>query len=365
MTLAEHLKESGYATACIGKWHLGGAGFGPAEQGFDVVHAGKANTTPSATEGGKGEYDLTAAAEKFIEDNAHKPFFLYLPHNTPHIPLAAKSELIEKYKDSFNPTYAAVIATMDDCVGRILQKLDELKLDERTIVLFTSDNGGLSVHEFTLSPATHNTPYRGGKGFLYEGGLRVPTIIRWPGKIKPAVVAEPTVNCDWLPTLLELAGMGAPAGDGASIAPHLLGTGPLPERKFFWHFPHYNNQGGRPAGAVRDGEWKLVVHYDTGRVELYNLKDDVGEARDVASLNVDRAARLHEDLEAWRKSVGAQENEPNPDFDPALFKKLYEDFDPSRPPLAKTSAEMEQQMKEWRGLMNEVVQGSRPGKKKK
>jgi arylsulfatase A len=364
-TLAEHLKESGYATACIGKWHLGGAGFGPAEQGFDVVHAGKANTTPSATEGGKGEYDLTAAAEKFIEDNAHKPFFLYLPHNTPHIPLAAKSELIEKYKDSFNPTYAAVMATMDDCVGRILQKLADLKLDERTIVLFTSDNGGLSVHEFTLSPATHNTPYRGGKGFLYEGGLRVPTMIRWPGKIKPAVVAEPMVNCDWLPTLLELAGMGAPAGDGASIAPHLLGTGPLPERKFFWHFPHYNNQGGRPAGAVRDGEWKLVVHYDTGRVELYNLKDDVGEARDVASLNVDRAARLHEDLEAWRKSVGAQENEPNPDFDPALFKKLYEDFDPSRPPLAKTSAEMEQQMKEWRGLMNEVVQGSRPGKKKK
>jgi arylsulfatase A-like enzyme len=154
-TLSEHLRDSGYATACIGKWHLGGAGFGPAEQGFDVVHAGRANTMPSDTEGGKGEYDLTAAAEKFIEENSEKPFFLYVPHNTPHIPLAAKSELIEKYKDSFNPTYAAVIATMDDCVGRILQKLSDLKLDERTIVLFTSDNGGLSVHESPLSLARH------------------------------------------------------------------------------------------------------------------------------------------------------------------------------------------------------------------
>ena len=364
-TLAEHLKDSGYATACIGKWHLGGAGFGPAEQGFDVVHAGKANTMPSATEGGKGEYDLTAAAEKFIEDNAHKPFFLYLPHNTPHIPLAAKSELIEKYKDSFNPTYAAVIATMDDCVGRILQKLADLKLDERTIVLFTSDNGGLSVHESPLSPATHNTPYRGGKGFLYEGGLRVPTIIRWPGKIKPAVAAEPTVNCDWLPTLLELAGIGAPACDGASIAPHLLGTGPLPERKFFWHFPHYNNQGGRPAGAIRDGDWKFVRYYDTGAIELFNLKDDIGESKNLAAEQPARIEALLADHLEWLKEIDAQENEPNPDFDPAFFKRLYEDFDPSRPPLAKTSAEMEQQMKEWRALMNEVVRDSRPGKKKK
>jgi arylsulfatase A-like enzyme len=193
----------------------------------------------------------------------------------------------------------------------------------------------------------------------------VPTIVRWPGQIKPAVVNEPMVNCDWLPTLLELAGIGAPDGDGASIAPHLLGKGPLPERKFFWHFPHYNNQGGRPAGAVRDGDWKYILYYDTGRAELYNLKDDVGETSDLAAANVDRVAQLDKHLEEWRKSIGAQTNEPNPDFDPALFKKLYEDFDPSRPPLAKTSAEMEQQMKAWRELMNEVVRGSGPGKKKK
>src|SRR5687767_14558564 len=187
-TLAECLKDAGYATGCVGKWHLGGAGFGPAEQGFDFVYASPANTTPSATEGGKGEYAHTAEALKFIEQSIDKPFFLYVPYNTPHIPLAAKPELIEKHKSAFYPTYAAMMETMDDCVGLILKKLKDLGLDEKTLVIFTSDNGGLSVLEFPGGPSTHNTPYRGGKGFLYEGGLREPTIIRWPSKIKPAVV---------------------------------------------------------------------------------------------------------------------------------------------------------------------------------
>lgn len=365
-TLAEYLKEAGYATACIGKWHLGGGGFGPQEQGFDVVHAGKANTEPSATEGGKGEYDLTAQAVKFIEEHKEGPFFLYLPHNTPHIRLAAKPELIEKHKSAFNPTNAAMMETMDDCVGLVLDKLAELKLAENTIVLFTSDNGGLHVHEFAGSPSTHNSPYRGGKGFLYEGGLRIPAIIRWPGKIKPAVAERPMVNTDWTPTLLGLAGIAVPQGlDGVDISAELLGQREPASRKFFWHFPHYNNQGGRPSGAIRDGDWKYITYYDTGRAELYNLKDDVAESNDVAAEQIDRVAELDRLHKAWLKEVGAQTNTPNPDFDPALFKRLYEDFDPSRPPGGLTSAAMEEQMKPWRELMNEVVRGSRPGKKKK
>ena len=363
-TLAEVLKAQGYTTACIGKWHLGGANFGPDKQGFEVVHAGKANTPPSATEGGKGEYDLTAQAERFIDEHKAGPFFLYLPHNTPHIPLAAKPELVARHKDAFNPVYAAMMETMDDCVGRILKKLDEHGLAERTIVLFTSDNGGLHVHEFAGTPATHNSPFRAGKGFLYEGGLRVPAIVRWPAKIKPAVASRPLVNTDWLPTLLALAGLSAPAElDGVDLsaeltAADLVDQWPPRERTLYWHFPHYNNQGGRPAGAVRQGVWKYITYYDTAASELYNLTQDVGETKNVAGDHPEvaaRLARLHQD---WLKAVGAQTNEPNPDFDASLFKRLYEDFDPSRPPLAGTAAAMEEQMKQWRQLMNEVVRGA-------
>jgi arylsulfatase A-like enzyme len=365
-TIAEYLKEAGYATACIGKWHLGGAGFGPQEQGFDYVFAGRANTEPSATEGGKGEYEHTRHALKFLEDNKDKPFFLYLPYNTPHIPLAAKPELVAKHKDAFYPVYAAMMETMDDCVGLILKKLKDLGLDEKTLVIFTSDNGGLSVLEFPGGPSTHNTPYRGGKGYLYEGGLREPTIIRWPGKIKPAVIDTPIINLDILPTLLALAGIEPPAGlDGVNIAPLLLGQGELAPRKLFWHFPHYNNQGGRPAGAVRDGNWKYVTYYDTGEQQLFDLKADVGERHNVAGQHPDLAARLASLHEEWLTAINAQRNTPNPDFDPALFKKLYVDYDPSLPVLRPTAAQMEQDMQAWRRVMNEVVAGQRAAKKAK
>jgi arylsulfatase A-like enzyme len=365
-TLAEYLKEAGYATACIGKWHLGGAGFGPNEQGFDYVHAGRANTEPSATEGGKGEYDLTSHALKFIEENKERPFFLYLPHNTPHIRLDAKPELIEKHKGAFYPTYAAMMETMDDCVGLVLKKVKELGLDEKTVVIFTADNGGLSVLEFPGGPPTHNTPYRGGKGFLYEGGLRVATIVRWPGKIKPAVVDTPIVNLDFVPTLLTFAGLAVPSGlDGVNIGPLLLGSAPNAQREFFWHFPHYNNQGGRPAGAVRDGDWKYITYYDTGEVQLFNLKGDIGERKNVAAAETAQSARLKQLHDTWLTSINAQRNTPNPDFDPALFKKLYQDFDPSLPALKRTAAEMEKDMQPWRQVMNEVVAAARAGKKKK
>src|SRR5437879_203186 len=207
-TVAELLRAAGYRTACIGKWHLGGKGASPTDRGFDLYHAGQALTEPSATEGGKGEYDLTRAAEKFIEDNKDRPFFLYLCHNNPHVPLVAKQELIAKHKDAFNPIYAAMIETLDDCVGRLLAKLDALGLSENTLVVFTSDNGGLHVLELPFTPATFNRPFRAGKGFCYEGGLRIPLIVRWPGKVKEGhVVHTPVISTDWTPTLLDIAGV--------------------------------------------------------------------------------------------------------------------------------------------------------------
>ncbi len=362
-TLAEHLKEAGYATACIGKWHLGGKNFGPGEQGFDLVHAGNPNTQPSETEGGKGEYDLTRRAIQFIEANKDLPFFLHLCHNNPHIPLAARKDLVERYKGSFNPLYAAVLHTLDDSVGQLLAKLDELKLAERTIVVFTSDNGGLHVLEGANTPATHNTPFRAGKGFLYEGGLRIPLLVRWPGRIAAGkVIDTPVINTDWTPTFLELCGVkaGGPF-DGVSITSLLLeggrgsGRADFEARPFFWHFPHYTNQGSRPAGAIRIGDWKLIEHYEDGRVELFNLARDPAETSDLAQEELDRRAELRAKLAAWRKQIGAQENTPNPDFKPELHRPLYLDLDVSKLKPAGTAAEMATTLEKWRKGMNAVL----------
>lgn len=356
ITLAEVLKEAGYVTACIGKWHLGNKGYLPGQQGFDAVHAGKANTPPSATEGGKGEYELTTQAIQFVEKNRDKPFFLYLAHNNPHIPLAAKAELVKKHKDAFNPVYAAVIETLDDSVGLLLKKLDELKLTANTIVVFTSDNGGVHIPELREDPPTHNSPYRAGKGFLYEGGLRVPLIVRWPGKIKPGVSGDPVVNTDLLQTLCDLAGVKGPGGlDGVSVAAAWLGKAGAPKRELYWHFPHYNNQGGRPSGAVRDGGWKYVEFYDTGVTELYDLTADVGEQNDVAAREPARVAALKAQLAAWRKAIGAQENAPNPDFDETLYRQLYVTTDVSKLRPDRTAAEMTKKLAGWRKTMDAVV----------
>lgn len=357
MTLAEHLKAAGYATACIGKWHLGGPGFGPKEQGFDVVYAGRANTQPSADEGGKGEYDLTARAIEFVRANKDKPFFLYLPHNNPHIPLAAKPELIEKFQDSFNPTYAAVVNTLDDAVGRLLDALDELKLRDHTLVVFTSDNGGVHLPELKEDAPTHNTPYRAGKGYLYEGGLRIPLIVRLPNVVPAGKLVDvPVINTDWLPTILELCGIpfDASNSDGVSIAPLLKGEA-LAARPLMWHFPHYNNQGGRPAGAIRVGDWKLIEHYEDGRVELFNLANDRSEEQDLAAKEPERVADLQRQLAAWRTAIGAQVNSPNPDFDPAWHQRLYQDFDSSRLKPAVTAAAMREKLAPWRAGMDAVV----------
>lgn len=369
-TIAETLKGEGYATGFFGKWHLGGPRFGPKQQGFDVAYEGRAVTTPSATEGGKGEYDLTRHAEDFLTENKNRPFFLYLCHNSPHIPLAAQPERIAAAQAAFNPLYSAVIATLDDAVGRVVAKLDALGLAEKTLVVFTSDNGGLHVPEGLNTPATHNSPYRAGKGFVYEGGLRIPLIVRWPGKVPAGrTVGAPVISTDWTPTLRELCQVGkAPAEplDGVSLAGLLLG-GELAHRPLFWHFPHYANQGSRPSGAVRDGNWKLVEHYEDGAVELYDLARDPGETKDVAASEPTVVCYLQSKLEVWRKNVNAEKNARNPEFDRALHKRLYEDVDVSKLLPASTAAAMRPALEGWRRLMGEVVRplGKNQGPKAK
>ncbi len=356
-TLAELLKPAGYVSACIGKWHLGDAGFGPAEQGFDVVFAGHPNTPPTAEEGGKGEFELTAHAEQFLVENRARPFFLYLAHNTVHIPLGAKPALVEKHAGAFNPLYAAMVESLDECVGRIVAKLDELGLRERTLIVFMSDNGGLHVLEAAHTPATFNAPFRAGKGYVYEGGIRVPLIACWPGKIKAGEVsATPVRESDWLPTFLGLAKVAPPANlDGISLSGLLTGAATLPERALFWHQPHYTNQGGKPAGAIRSGKWKLVENFEDGSAELYDLETDPGEKTDLGSKEPKRVAELRGQLAAWRQSVGAQENLPNSNFDPAAHRRLYADTDPSQFIAAKTAAESATKLTAWRAEMNAVL----------
>jgi arylsulfatase A len=361
VTVAEHLKRAGYVTGCIGKWHLGGKGFLPTDQGFDSYHAGKAVTTPSATEGGKGEYDLTQRAMEFIETNRAKPFFLYLAHNSPHIPYSAKTNLVAKNSAAFEPIYAGVIETLDDTVGQLLAKLDALKIASNTIVIFTSDNGGLHVPEGGHKNITHNTPFRAGKGFLYEGGLRIPLIVRWPGHVPARRSTDrPFIHTDWLATLLELTGNTAPTNiDGQSFAAFLTSKTNVWREKFFWHFPHYTNQGSRPGGAMREGDWKLVLHYDTDRAELYNLRADISETTDLAAREPGRVREMRAALAAWRESIGAQTNAPNPGFQPALFRALYEDTDPTLYNASTAGAPGQQRMMAWRKQMNAVLPKNR------
>lgn len=331
-TFPRYFKETGYATGFIGKWHIGKEP-GPTEHGFDYVyHPGEGkNTVPSETEGGKAEYELTRETIKFIEANKNQPFIAYLGHYTPHIPYTAKQPLIDKNKNAFEPVYAALVESLDDTIGMLTAKLEELHLTENTIFVFTSDNGGLHVPEGIHDKVTHNTPYRAGKGYTYEGGQRVPLIVRWPGHVPEGrVIDTPVNNIDWIPTLLELAGSPVPPGlDGVSFSDGLLG-GNIPERKLFWHFPHYTNQGGRPNGVIRDRNWLLVELYDEDKAELYDLSKDIGENKDIAELHPERVSSMRISLEEWRRENDVQYNTPNSKCDEAYFRRLYVDIDPSK-----------------------------------
>ncbi len=364
VTIAELLKSAGYVTGLFGKWHLGGSGFGPREQGFDVAVSPAATTTPTLETGGKGEFIITAAAEKFIEDHRDRPFFCYVSHNCPHIPLSATPELAAMHRDAFNPAYAAMIETLDDAIGRLLAKIDSLGLTDRTIVLFTSDNGGLHVPESPGTPATHNRPFRAGKGYVYEGGLREPLLVRWPGVVEAGTTCDaPLVLTDLFPTLLEAAGVDPAAAvgplDGVNVLKLLRGES-LPTRTLYWHFPNYTNQGGRPAGAIREGNWKLIEHFEDGSVELFNLAQDKGETKDLASAEPLRADQLRRKLAAWRTKVGARMPTPNLKFDAALHRRLYIDQDPSQLVAHSTAAATEPQWKAWREAMDAAIKGRQP-----
>ncbi|MEO6809809.1 MAG: sulfatase, partial [Isosphaeraceae bacterium] len=330
--IARVLKGVGYTSASIGKWHLGPAECWPEKQGFDLNVAGCQRGQPPSyfspykietlTDGPEGEFlseRLTTEALKFIEQSKGQPFFLYLPHYAVHTPLQAKPEVVAKYKAKadpnsphHNPIYAGLVESVDDSVGRVLDKLDELKLTENTIVVFTSDNGGL------IGP-TSNVPLRAGKGSAYEGGVRVPMIVKWPGVVQPGSVCDvPVISADSYPTFSAITGASVPAShaiDGESLVPLLKQSGTLKRDALYWHYPHYHPGGATPYSAVREGDFRLVEFFEDDRVELYNLKNDLGETHDLAAKRPKKAAALRAKLHAWRKSVGAQMPTPNPNAD--------------------------------------------------
>jgi arylsulfatase A-like enzyme len=326
ITLAEKLKASGYTTAEIGKWHLGAAGHTPDQQGFDLSfstsgrHLAGAWTVQQPHQPRPDEdraERLTTEAERFIEANRSRPFFIYLTHHLPHIPLEARSEITAKYQnkppsnEQYHPVYAAMIETFDALIGRLLKKLDQAGASGNTIVIFTSDNGGLTAREFENKPTTSNLPLREGKGHLYEGGIRVPLIVRWPGVTKAGSVSDvPVSSVDWMATLA-----GAAGTDGENLMPVLRGERPRKPRPLFWHYPHYSNQGGNPGGAVRIGDLKLIRFYEDDRRELYDLRDDPGEMTDLAAKMPAKKKELSVVLDSWLKNVGAAMPTVNSKYD--------------------------------------------------
>ena len=352
VTLAEVLGGSGYATFFAGKWHLGGDGFDPTTQGFDVNIAGNRRGGPygpgkyfhpfgmpnlTSKEGDHLPARLADEAISFIEEHAGEPWLCYLSFYSVHTPLVGRPDLVERYKQKRerlglearwgkegerrlrmvqeHAVYAAMVAAMDEAAGRVLDALDRLDLDEDTIVVFFSDNGGLSTSE---GHPTSNLPLRAGKGWLYEGGIREPCVLRWPGKLAPGSVSDlPVQSVDLLPTLAAATGVPLPEGvtmDGVNLLPALRDGEALPPRDLFWHYPHWGNQGGTPGGALRSGPWKWVERFGPDGIqgELYHLVEDPGEAIDRSSTEPERAAAMGARLARWRAEVDARMPRPNP-----------------------------------------------------
>ncbi|MBI5386450.1 MAG: sulfatase [Verrucomicrobia bacterium] len=369
-TLAEAFKAQGYATFFAGKWHLGPTNYWPENQGFDINMGGidrggpyggnkyfSPYGNPRLPDGPPGEHlpdRLATETAKFIEANRDRPFLAYLSFYSVHTPLMAREDLRKKYeaKAKTLPTnapawgqererkvrlvqdhavYAGMVEAMDQAVGKVLAALDRAGLAERTVVVFMSDNGGLSTSE---GHPTSNLPLRAGKGWLYEGGIREPWIVRAPGVTKPGSVCDtPVTSTDFFPTLLELAGLPLQPErhrDGVSLVPLLRG-GRLARGPLFWHYPHYGNQGGAPSGAVRDGDWKLIEWYEDGSLELFNLRDDLSETRNLAAAQPDKVKELHAKLAAWRQDVKAVMPTPNPEFSPQAGGKKAARPKASRP----------------------------------
>jgi arylsulfatase A len=349
-TLATLLHAAGYLTALVGKWHLGDADHYPETHGFDVNVGGTRWGAPQSffwpyrgrgtfgTEyryvphlefGRPGEYltdRLTDEALRVIDRAGTQPFFLYLAHHAPHTPIEAKAEDIKHFEGKLrpglhhrHPTYAAMVKSLDASVGRILARLKERGLEDNTIVIFTSDNGGfvgLDLRNGQRLQITSNWPLRSGKGSLYEGGVRVPLLVCWPGKTPAgATCKEPVLLADLFPTLLAAAGLPARADiDGIDLSSHLRDpTVKLGREALYFHYPHYYATT-TPVGAIRAGDWKLLEFFEDKRVELYNLKEDLGEKTDLAQQQPERAADLRRRLHAWRLAVGAAMPTPNPAY---------------------------------------------------
>jgi arylsulfatase A-like enzyme len=354
-TIAQLLKPKGYVSAAVGKWHLGGKGHQPTDHGFDEYFAGKPNPGAESPQGGKGELGQADYAVKFIQKNKAQPFFLYLAFDNPHIPLAAPAKSIEANAKSFHPTYAAIVESLDAAVGRVMKALEDQGLAKNTFVVFASDNGGVHISELKESPATYNAPSRAGKGFVYEGGIRTPLIIRYPARLQPAVISEPVVLGDLCPTICALAKVPAPATlDFQDISPVLFAQKPL-NRPLFWHQPHYMNQGGKPAGVAREGDWKLIEQYEDGSLELYNLAKDPSETTDLAATEPTRVAALRGKLEAWRRSVGAEPIKANANFSRTLWEDCFVKTDVTKLKALPTSEAMRPLLADWRKAMNDAT----------
>lgn len=327
ITLAEALKQAGYTTGHFGKWHLGPKPHYPQNNGFDVNVGGTQAGAPLSffypqwkdnppVTGKPGDYltnRVTDEALSFIDKNREKPFFLHLSYYAVHTPIEAPKHVVYRYNKKAeklkkgggttpNPTYAAMVDVLDSNVGRVMGRLKELGLDEKTLVIFFSDNGP--------APGTNSAaPLRKTKGHLYEGGVRVPLIVRWPGVIKGGQVSSvPVISVDFYPTLIEAAGItrSPQLVDGVSLLPLLRGTARLRGRDLFFHFPHFSNEGGVPSGAIRSGRYKLIEFFGSGKVELYDLKTDPGEQKDISDLRPHTTGQLKARLQAWRKRVKAK-----------------------------------------------------------
>lgn len=361
-TLAESLQEAGYATGFFGKWHLGGPGFFPEEQGFDLNKGGhwagrpasyfypykndrKRWNVPGLEGGQEGEYltdRLTKEAAGFIKQHQNQPFLLYISLYNVHTPIQSKPELKAKYeakkaslppapgpdyKDEKgnrskqkqdNPAYAGMVQSVDESVGNVLQQLESTGLSDNTIIIFTSDNGGLSTLPSKRNSPTSVVPLRAGKGWLYEGGIRVPGIIKWPGVITGGSTSDvPIVSTDFYPTIIAMIGKELDPSqhpDGQNLVPMLQHQQPLDREALFWHFPHYHGSGNMPSAAVRKGDYKLVEWFEDGTIELFNLKADLSEANNLAGSMPEKAKELQTLLHQWQQEIGALMPKANPAY---------------------------------------------------
>jgi len=342
VTFGKVLQAAGYKTGFFGKWGLSQKGSNaPGQQGFDVCVPMPSYISHWITpDGKKKQTDLSKPhkylsdhladkAVQFIEENRDRPFLLFYPDYLVHVPLQAKQEMIDKYKQKKpvgghrNPAYAAMLEHLDNSCGRIIDKLAELGLADNTMLIFFSDNGGCGSNKKRgldhAGGITSNHPLRGMKGMLYEGGIRVPMFVRWPGVTKPGTTCDvPVIGTDLFPTFLKVAQADKPDQplDGESLVPLLKGVQRLTREDIYWWMPGYLPARQAPANAMRSGDWKLIEYFEDGKIELFNLRDDISEINDLAAKMPDKVAELHARMKAWRQSIGAKIPEKNPDYDP-------------------------------------------------